>query len=307
MSNIDIIYIRTADKLELQGVHYIPKEKDVCVLMTHGTNENFVENKWANVVGRKLSKNGIGFVYGHNRGYSHINDIATDELEEDGGYERERIGTTYERFADCVYDVEGWLNKVRELNYKKIFLLGYSLGCNKNIYYLHRHKQKDIAGIILISPPDMVGLAKIPEYQPNYQDLLEEAKKNMKLGEPRKLLSTLVWDWKILSSQTFLDLFEEGGPADNLPVLKNPERFVELSSINVPILTTMGEYDNIAIKTLQEDMELIESKAISCPSFTKRFIMGSNHFYERQEESLADSILDWVKEQLKMKPEDFSR
>lgn len=294
MNNLNILYIWTKDSLRLEGVHYEPGRKDICVLVIHGMSGNFIENKWADVTGKKLGENGTGFVYAHNRGYGHINDIATKEIKEDGGYKTIRAGAAYERFTDCVYDIDAWVKEVRELGYKKIILLGHSLGCNKVIYYLHRNKQKDIVGIILASPPDMVALVKKPGYQLNYGELLKEAKENLKKGEPRKLLSGLIWDWFILSSQTFLDLFEEGGAADNLPVLRNPEEFSELASIDVPILAIMGEHDDIAVRTLKEDLDLIESKATSCPVFTKQFIKGGNHNYERQEKSFANTILQWI-------------
>lgn len=295
MSNLNIVYIWTKDSLRLLGVHYEPERKDVCVLAVHGMSGNFIENKWADVAGKTLKEKGVGFIYAHNRGYGHINDIATKEIKEDGGYKTKRFGTAYERFADCIYDIEAWIKEVRKLGYKKLILLGHSLGCNKVIYYLHRNKQKDTVGIILASPPDMVALIKKPEYQLNYKELLEEAKKNVKENKPRELLSGLIWDWYILSSQTFLDLFKEGGPADNLPVLRNPKEFAELSSINVPILAIMGEYDDIAVRNLKEDLDLIGSKAINCPAFTKQFIKGGNHNYERQEESFANTILQWAK------------
>jgi len=294
MGKLNILYIWTKDNLRLQGIHYVPEAKNICVLVTHGMSGNFIENTWGDVVGQKLSENGIGFIYAHNRGYNHINDISTKEIKEDGGYKTARIGATYERFVDCVYDIDTWLNQVRKLGYKRIILLGHSLGCNKTIYYLHRNKQKDTVGVILASPPDMVGLAKKPEYQSNYDELLKEAKENVKKGEPRKLLSGLVWDWFSLSSQTFLDLAEEGGPADNLPVLRNPKEFPELASIDIPILAIMGEHDDIAINTLQDDLDLIELKATSCPSFTKQFIKNGNHNYERQEELFANTILSWI-------------
>ena len=293
---INILYIWTSDNLRLQGIHYIPEEKDICVLLIHGMSGNFIENYFGSVLGETLATDGIGFIYSHNRGYNHINDIATKEIKEDDGYKTIRIGAVYERFLKSVNDIEAWLNECQKFGYKRIILLGHSLGCNKTIHYYHKQNPKSVIGIILASPPDMVGLAKLPKYQLNYKELLKEAKRNVAEGNPRKLLSSLLWDWYQLSSQTFLDLFEENGPADNLPILKNPEKFPELATINVPILGIMGENDDIAIKTLHEDLGLIASKAINCPSFTKKFIKDANHTYDRQEKQFANIIKAWIKE-----------
>lgn len=286
---MNTLYAWTNDGLKLQGVHYEPKDNDLCVLVVHGMSGNIIENYFADVLGKTLAKNNVGCIYGHNRGYNHINDI----LKKDGKTTRQ--GTRYERFDDCVYDIDAWLSEVRKLGYKKIVLLGHSLGCNKTIRYFSKKKPKDVVGVILASPPDMVGLFEKPEYQPNHKELLEEARKNVKEGKPREQVSGVIWDWYTLSSQTYLDLSERGGPADNLPVMRNPSEFQELAQIDVPILGVMGEKDDIAIKTLEEDLDLIEVKATGCPSFEKAFIKNGSHTYDGQESQFAQVVLDWVK------------
>lgn len=295
-SNINILYIWTSDNLRLQGIQYGAKAKDICVLLVHGMSGNFTENYFGSILGETLTTRRIGFIYAHNRGYNHINDIATKEIKEDGGYKTIRIGAVYERFLESVNDINAWLNECQKLGYKRIILMGHSLGCNKVIHFYHNRKPKGVIGIILASPPDMVGLAKLPKYQTNYNELIKEAEKNVAERKPRRFLSSLLWEWYQLSSQTFLDLFQEKGPADNLPVLRNPEKFPELASIDIPILGVMGENDDIAIRTLREDLDLIASKAISCPSFTKRFIKRANHAYDRQEKQFANVIKAWIKE-----------
>ena len=303
---LEILHIWTSDNLRLQGVHYKAEIKDTCVLFIHGMSGNFIENYFAHILGKTLAENGIGFIYAHNRGYGHINDIVTKEIKEDSGYKTVRIGAMYERFSECIYDIDGWLKKCRVLGYKKIVLLGHSLGCNKTVHYFSKKRQKNVIGIILASPPDIVGLFEKPEYQANHKELFEEAKRNIKEGKPRKIVSGIVWDWYQLSSQTYVDLSERNGLADNLPVLRNPKEFSELASINVPILGIMGEHDDIAIRTLKDDLDLIASKAINCPSFTKRFVKGANHNYERQEKDFAKIVLKWIMEVLMRENEDCS-
>ena len=288
-NKIKIIYLWTKDSLRLQGVLFESGQKDVCILGTHGMSGNFIENYFANVLGEILAKNGVSFIYAHNRGYNHINDILT----KDG--RSARIGAAYERFSECVYDMDAWLDKVREMGYKKIVLFGHSLGCNKTIHYFYKYQPKGVVGIILASPPDMVGLFEKPEHQPNHKELLAEAKRNIKEGNPRKLVTGLIWNWYNLSSQTYVDLSEQEGEVDNLPVSRNPDSFPELASINVPILGVMGEKDDIAIKTLEEDLALISQKATSCPMFVKKFIKDANHTYDGQEEQFSRAVLAWVK------------
>lgn len=291
---MDFLYVRTKDDLRLMGVHYEPQSKDIAVLSIHGMSGNVIENYFGNVLGKTLSENGIGFIFAHNRGYNHVNDIATSKLQEKGGYKTVRIGVNYEIFEDCLLDIDAWIEEVKKLGYKKIILLGHSLGCNKVIYYFSQRKPSDVIGIILASPPDMVGQLK-PDYQPNSNEMYDEAKANVAKGEPRKLLSGMLWDWYNLSSQTFLSLFTEGNNADNLPVMRNPEVWSQLASINVPILAFMGEYDDIAIRRLSEDLELIKKKAVGTKAFSQTMIPRASHVYDGQEEAVSKEVVNWIK------------
>jgi len=286
---MDTLYIWTKDGLRLQGIHYEPPKSGLCVLVVHGMSGNIIENYFADVLGKRLSKAGVGCIYGHNRGYNHINDI----LKKNG--KTIRLGTTYERFNECLYDIDAWFSVIKKLGYEKVVLLGHSLGCNKVIRYFSKKNPKGVVGVVLASPPDMVGLFEKPEYQPSHKELLKEAKKNVKEGNPRKLVSGVIWDWYRLSSQTYLDLSERGGSVDNLPVLQDPDKFLELAQINVPILGIMGEEDDIAIRSLREDLDLIKAKAVNCPLFTKRFIKGGNHTYGGCENDFSQTVLSWVK------------
>lgn len=177
-------------------------------------------------------------------------------------------------------------------------MLGHSLGCNKVIYYLSQNSDDDIAGVILASPPDMVGLVELERYQPDHHKLLKQAHELIEAGKPREILDGKIWDWFILSAQTYVSLFEESGAADNLPVLRNPETFEQLASIKQPILGIMGEHDDIEIRNLKDDIELIKSKATGTSDFQIAFIQGANHDYQNREDELSAVIARWVAEQV---------
>jgi len=114
-------------------------------------------------------------------------------------------------------------------------------------------------------------------------------------SKPRQLLSGDLWEGEyILSAQTYISLFEVGGPADNLPVNRNPEVFEQLATIEQSILGLMGEHDDIEIRNLHDDIELIKSKATSCKDFEIRFISGANHDYQNREDEFANAIVDWL-------------
>lgn len=289
---MEIIYVKTSDDLRLQGIHYSSTNNNICLILVHGMSGNFIENAYANVIGQTLSSRGISVIYGHNRGHSHINDIATSKFNAKDGYETKRIGAVYERFTESEFDIQAWVDEARKLGYKKIILAGHSLGGPKVVNYLSKHTHEDIAGLILLSPADMVGLLIDTDY---YTKLLAEARKNVKEGNPRKILNDpKVWDFYNLSSQTFLDLFEEGGPADKLPIKKNPDVLPELASIKIPILAIIGQYDDVIIRGAKEDMELLKSKATNAKLFDYFVLPGAEHNYQQKETELAKVLEEWI-------------
>ena len=294
MKNISFIHKYTEDGLKLQGTYWDVNEKDICVVFIHGMSGNIIENYFAQTIGDKFSSNKIGFLFGHNRGYNNINDIRTKEQNKNNGFKTKRIGGTYEIFSESTYDVDLWVNTAIKLGYKRIILMGFSLGCNKSIYYLYKKNNKKIVGLILASPPDMVGLGKLHKYQEDYEDLLKEAKNNVESGNPRKILSNKIWDWYNLSSQTFLDFFQDNKDIDNIPINRNPEHFEQLESIKIPILAFMGEHDDIEINNLKDDLELIKKKATECDNFQTFILKGATHTYDAREKELANKLFDWI-------------
>ena len=78
-----------------------------------------------------------------NRGYTFLtfNNRGTNfvpELLKKDGYEV--IGGCYERFIDCILDINGAIKYVKEKGFTEIVLKGHSYGCNKVVYYYNNKK-----------------------------------------------------------------------------------------------------------------------------------------------------------------------
>ncbi|MBM7704164.1 alpha/beta hydrolase [Metabacillus iocasae] len=286
MASVSFVHDWTKDGLRLQGVHWKEVRRKTCVLFIHGTSGNIIENYFAHVLGEHLVKHGYGFFYGHTRGYNHLNDILT----KDGNHRR--IGARYETFSECMYDIDLWVRKVRELGYDSIIVMGHSLGANKAIHYLAHEDVSAIAGLILASPPDLVGLSK--RYDGNRDDMIYEAQLNVKNHEPMKILSHLHDGWLEMSSQAYLERCLDECEADNLPVLRNPDNFGALATISRPIFAFMGDVNEVNIHTPSEDLALMQAKATRCPTFEYAVVEEANHNYEGNEHEVAQLVVDWI-------------
>lgn len=279
-TNIDFIYDYTEDGLRLQGTHFEPQEKDICVILTHGMCGTIIDNYFATIWGKCLANNNIGFLYGHNRGYSIENDI----VMKDGTLKR--YGCMYEIFEECIFDIDLWIKKAKELGYKRIILAGHSYGCNKIIYYYYK-KKPDILGMVLASAPDMSFSDK------DHEVLIKEAKENVENNKPMKILHKMVDNYMYFSSQTYYNWYQENSNVDNLPVVRNPEKWDQFSKIDIPILTFSGSNE----EKWYLQLELLKEKALSCPNFTFEIIENTGHTYKDCEKQTGKLIAKWIKEQ----------
>lgn len=271
----------TKDGLRLPMVHFESKKKDICIIITHGMCGTIIDNYFATVWGKVLTKSNIGLIYEHNRGHSIENDLVSI----DGTFKR--YGCMYEIFEECLLDIDLAIKTAKKIGYKRIFLAGHSYGCNKTIYYYYK-KKPDILGIIFASAPDMVGIHKL--LQPNFRSLLEEAKINIKSGNENKLLSALVEDYMYMSSKTYYNWYNELSELNNLPIIENPELWEQFSCIDVPILAFSGENEEWYYKRF----DIMKEKVENSETFFSYIIENTGHTYKNKELETANIIIEWI-------------
>ena len=286
---MDIEFINnayTSDGLRLPMVHFESNKKDICVICIHGMCGTIIDNYFATVWGKLLAKNDIGFIYEHNRGHSIENDI----VMKDGSFKR--CGCMYEMFEDCIYDINLAIQTAKEKGYKRIILLGHSLGCNKVIYHYYK-KHPNILGIILASAPDMIGSHLLIE--PEYEELLKEAKENIDKNQPTKLLHKMIENYMYMSSQTYYNWFHNNSNLNNLPIISNPKNWEQLETIDVPILTFSGSKD----EDYYLHLDLLKEKATNCKNFEYQIIENTGHTYQEKELETGNLILNWINKNFK--------
>lgn len=292
--NPEVWWVWTKDKIRLQGMHYFPLQKDTCVLFIHGQSGNYIDSVYAEVLGKLCVDAELGFVFAHNRGWGIMNDL-TIQQHNKGRIKNDwqRGGAVYERFIDSLKDIEVFIHKTLSVGYKKIVLVGHSYAGPKTIYYLSQKSPPEVTGLVLASAADMVGLTKKDEGT-QYQSRVNEAKKLIENGKGEELMQHPVGDWVRLSARTFLDQAVDYGKADVLPIFRNPNVFPELSKINIPILAIYGDKDSVTIRSTQEDLKLIQKKAVNSPRVETHIISHCDHVYTDCEEEFASDIVQFT-------------
>jgi len=283
MKGMNIIDIKNSQGIILKGCLFDVSHKDICVLFVPGMAGNIIENKFIQILAEEFQKKGIGFVCGHNQGSFHIVDLPCDNQEE-----FVRKGVAFEKFDDCISDIDAYINFIIKLGYKRIVLIGHSLGANKVIYYLSHNKSNLIKCYVLLGAPDM---AEEVNLIVGKDKLIDEAKKNIKNGEPDKMLSKLIWDYYILSSARFIDLIENEH-SHNLPITSGVGSFEQLKSIQLPLLAVAGERDD----SCSNDIEKYLSVLIERSEFAgeQAIIKNAGHTYVGQEKELFNVIYKFI-------------
>jgi pimeloyl-ACP methyl ester carboxylesterase len=181
---MQVITTTTKDKLILNGLLFEPPTKsDTIIINIHGMSGDPYRNSFYPSMFSTYPKNNIAFLSSENRGMQNItqfNNAEGDVLN---------IGNTFELFEDCVFDIEAWVEKAVQLGYTKIWLQGHSLGPSKIVYYLTNTKQEHVAGLIFLSPSEMVGLVHDEIGKRDHEVLQPEALELVKNGKPDQILS----------------------------------------------------------------------------------------------------------------------
>ena len=144
-----LVRINSVDEIEQPGILYTPSEDTKKVVIhVHGLNGNFYENRFIDVLASSYTSKNYAFLTFNNRG----RDFITELLK---GNDYTIIGGSLERFKDCILDIEGIVNWVKEKGYNEIILEGHSYGCNKVLYYYNQKKDESIKKIVLLAPCDI--------------------------------------------------------------------------------------------------------------------------------------------------------
>ena len=121
---------------------------------------------------KNILKAGYAFLTVNTSGHDFIADLAVIGEKE----QHKRVGQIFEKFEDCVSDIDAWLKFFKSKGYDKLILQGHSLGATKVVYYLYKKPESDFVALVIASPPDMLGLVRVEAEGENFERDFAEAK-----------------------------------------------------------------------------------------------------------------------------------
>ena len=281
----------TSDGLELQGF-WIDKKSDIAIFHTHGTSGDFYTHKFIDVLGEKFSSEEISFLTANNRGhdvYAYLRKHTDEKIR------WASIGGAFERFEDCVFDIETWINFLESQGVKKVILQGHSLS-NKLVYYQFIKNDPRVIGQIHLSPGNDAGFMRSRLGKERYIETNKLIKEMVKQGREKELLSKELAIVCPMAALAYYGYLTEDGVGNVFPY-HNPEstKWEILSRIREPLLIIFGGSDNFIKPSINEATQLLKEKAKSSKDVTVRIIEGANHSFIGYENELVEAINKWLK------------
>ncbi len=281
--HVELVHVIAEDGLRLDGV-LIPAVNapsvDLgvdCLLCVHGTGSNFYASALFNGLSPHLLEGGLPLFRGNTRGHDLIATSAG-----------RTHGSAYERVSDCLLDLRAWLKLIADRGYRRVGLLGHSLGALKGIYALANEEFAAIARLLAVSPPWLsYERFRAGRKSELFLATLAKAQAHVDAGRGETLMEVLYPLPYFVTAAGYLDKY---GVDERY---HTPRLILQVST---PTLVTFGTEElgaGGAFAGLPEEIERL--RAAGETSAEVRILAGANHQYLGCHAELAGVLLRWLR------------
>lgn len=205
-------------------------------------------------------------------------------------------------FDDMFHDIDASLDLVRSMGFKSIYLLGYSLGANLAVYYLHKKPDHGVKGLILegcsFSLPDSQRnrynhWKSIPSYDRIYTRAQSILSPDPYTSQGDQVFAVYrAWGDDFRPSNTELFTYRTWWFMRG-PEAINAKTYKLMSSIDIPVLLIQGTDDYIVEQWEPQVLARIARRGGNS-RVSLRFIPEARHDCMENPEFTADLMAEWV-------------
>ena len=287
----EIVRTFTQDGMRLEGLLCEPKQKgkEVALLHCHGRAGNFYANPFLDHIADKATSRGYAFLTFNTRGHDCLADLYK---RTDSGIEHVLCGAAREAFEECIYDLGGWLDFVTSRGFDKVALQGHSAGAMKVVHYQATMQDERVKTVILLSPPDILGLQDKFFGERRGGDV-RLAEQMIAEGKGGQFMPEGTFGYPV-DARAYLSF---AGPATKAGIFlfsRPDDPFEELALIREPILGVIGNVAEAVVNSVEECMSVLKAKAVSAAFCETVVVDGASHIYSGRERVLADTIGNWL-------------
>lgn len=268
----EICAFKTADNERLHGALLTPAQtrSDLALVLVHGVAMNFYLPPMF-AFGQQLSQRAFHSFVINTRGHDWIS--RAGNLTKFGG-------SAYENLEDCLADLDGALEFLKQRRYRRFVLIGHSLGAIKSIIYQGTRQRGDIVGIVSCSAPKQFYSERIAR-QPQFRELIKRAEAMVAEGRGEELMSISVGATPgIFSARSHLNKYGKDDRNDCRPYAK---------LIGCPVLAIVGSAEPPFFHEYAQ--EIVDAAGYGS---TYRRVDGASHFYNRHTAEIVEIIAQWL-------------
>ncbi|MBS0262801.1 MAG: alpha/beta hydrolase [Planctomycetes bacterium] len=260
--------VETADGWILDGALW-PATTAPCApldafLLIHGTGSNFYASGVLETFARQAVAGGTSVLRINTRGHDGLCTIPTRQGSQPGG-------ATHERIHDCVHDLTAWVDWLQSQGFRRVILVGHSMGGVKAVLSQAAAPHTAVAGIVGISPPRFshARLLNHPRGMA-FREEFNRARQFVDRGQPEQLLPVTQ---PLPFLATAAGYVEKYGPEDRYDYVP------KLAQLPCPTLLILGGQTlqtSPAFGGLDTDIAAI---AATCPNVQYQIVDGANINY----------------------------
>ncbi|MEQ9811947.1 MAG: alpha/beta fold hydrolase [Azospirillaceae bacterium] len=271
-----IVYAETVDGFDLRGALIRPQgasePADPLLIWIHTRQQSFADLEYVRI-GRLLAGRGFHFLTVDTRGH----DFGAWYRTPDGPRLQ---GSAWERFSDCVNDIDAWIEAARELGYRSVVLIGHGFGGAKSLHFQAQRQLPQVAAVVLASsgssvrdklPADLSDLAQRMVAEGRGLDLLP-------WGTGENYASSVSAEYYVARSILRKELY---GTPDLPPAV---------ARIRCPLIAWFGRLEDRPRRRVAQFLEWIDTNAVKSPHVDCALIDGIGFFYSGREEVVVQHL-----------------
>ncbi len=149
---LELVRVTTNDEIYLDGVLTLPEAGSSAslpvdaFLLVHGTGSNCYAPGLLETFAQQAAAAGVPALRMNTRGHDAI-------CSNPGPFGALRGGAAFESIADCRHDLHAWINELLRRGYRRIALVGHSMGGVKSIYTMSQAAHPAVKYVITLSAP----------------------------------------------------------------------------------------------------------------------------------------------------------
>lgn len=271
-----IVHVRTRDHLELRGALIRPAGggglSGPLLVWVHTRQQSFADLEYIRI-GRLLAGQGYDFLSVDTRGH----DFGCWYRTPDGPMLQ---GSAWERFSDCVNDIDAWVEAAREMGYGSVVLIGHGFGGAKCLHFQAQRQLPQVAAVVLASSGSSVR-DKLPEHLRAVAEAMVAEGRGLDLlpwGTGENYASTVSAEYYLARSIMRKELY---GTVDLPPAI---------ARIRCPLIAWFGREEDRPTRRVAEFLDWLGANAVKSRHVDTYLIDGIGFFYKDKEEVLVQHL-----------------